>query len=122
MRCGFAPRAAVDADGAQAIAINPYSVIGDTAVDAIVIAAPDQCRAPSTLACIATGKSVLYEKPLIKDRSESLAMMLAERREERDRCGWAICGGVILSMHGSKPCSNAAISVKFVRSFASTDM
>jgi myo-inositol 2-dehydrogenase / D-chiro-inositol 1-dehydrogenase len=69
-----------EATGAQGIASDPYAVINDTFVDAIVIAAPDQFHAPLTLACIAAGKPVLCEKPLSQRGNECLAVLDAEEK------------------------------------------
>ncbi len=66
------------ATGALNIASDPLAVINDKAVDAVVIAAPDQFHAPLTLACISAGKPVLCEKPLSQDVKECLAVMAAE--------------------------------------------
>ena len=73
-------RAAADATGAKTIASDPLAVINDSAVDAVVIAAPDQFHAPLTLACIAAGKPVLCEKPLSQDVGECLAVLEAEEK------------------------------------------
>jgi myo-inositol 2-dehydrogenase / D-chiro-inositol 1-dehydrogenase len=62
------------------IASDPMSVIRDTAVDAIVIAAPDQFHAPLTLACIAAGKPVLCEKPLSQGVKQCLEVLAAEEK------------------------------------------
>jgi myo-inositol 2-dehydrogenase / D-chiro-inositol 1-dehydrogenase len=72
-----AERAAA-ATGARSTSTDPFAVINDTAVDAVVIAAPDQFHAPLTLACIAAGKPVLCEKPLSQDVRECLAVLAAE--------------------------------------------
>jgi myo-inositol 2-dehydrogenase / D-chiro-inositol 1-dehydrogenase len=73
---------AADANGAKSVTSDPYAVINDKTVDAVVIAAPDQFHAPLTLACIAAGKSVLCEKPLSQDSKECLAILEAE-----EKCG-----------------------------------
>jgi myo-inositol 2-dehydrogenase / D-chiro-inositol 1-dehydrogenase len=73
-------KSAADAVGAHSIASDPYAVINDPAVDAVVIAAPDQFHAPLTLACIAAGKPVLCEKPLSQDVKECLAVLDAEQK------------------------------------------
>ena len=74
-------RAAAEATGARNIASDPQSVIADSAVDAVVIAAPDPFHAPLTLACIAAGKPVLCEKPLSQDVAECLAVLAAEEKK-----------------------------------------
>ncbi len=73
-------RAAADATGAKSIASDPLAVINDAAVDAVVIAAPDQFHAALTLACIAAGKPVLCEKPLSQDVGECLSVLAAEEK------------------------------------------
>ncbi len=73
-------RTAADANGAKSVTSDPLSVINDTSVDAVVIAAPDQFHAPLTLACIAAGKPVLCEKPLSQDSRECLAVLAAEEK------------------------------------------
>ena len=72
-------RIAADAAGAVEIARDAFSVIADSSVDAIVIAAPDQFHAPLTLACIQADKPVLCEKPLSQNSDECLAVMQAEQ-------------------------------------------
>jgi myo-inositol 2-dehydrogenase / D-chiro-inositol 1-dehydrogenase len=74
--------AVADSKGALHVVSDPLAVINDAAVDAVVIAAPDQFHAPLTLACIAAGKPVLCEKPLSQDRKECLAVLEAE-----EKCG-----------------------------------
>jgi myo-inositol 2-dehydrogenase / D-chiro-inositol 1-dehydrogenase len=71
---------AADANGAKSVTSDPYAVINDATVDAVVIAAPDQFHAPLTLACIAAGKPVLCEKPLSQDSKECLAVLAAEEK------------------------------------------
>jgi myo-inositol 2-dehydrogenase / D-chiro-inositol 1-dehydrogenase len=73
---------AADANGAKSVTCDPFAVISDASVDAVVIAAPDQFHAPLTLACIAAGKPVLCEKPLSQDSKECLAVLAAE-----EKCG-----------------------------------
>ncbi len=74
-------RAAADASGAKHTGSDPLAVIADSAVDAVVIAAPDAFHAPLSLACIAAGKPVLCEKPLSQDVRECLAVLDAEERK-----------------------------------------
>jgi myo-inositol 2-dehydrogenase / D-chiro-inositol 1-dehydrogenase len=75
-------RITADANGARSVTRDPYAVINDATVDAVIIAAPDQFHAPLTLACIAAGKPVLCEKPLSQDSTECLAVLEAE-----EKCG-----------------------------------
>jgi myo-inositol 2-dehydrogenase / D-chiro-inositol 1-dehydrogenase len=65
---------------AKHVVSDPLAVIHDAAVDAVVIAAPDQFHAPLTLTCIAAGKPVLCEKPLSQDSKECLAVLVAEEK------------------------------------------
>jgi myo-inositol 2-dehydrogenase / D-chiro-inositol 1-dehydrogenase len=69
-----------DATGAAHVENDPLAVINDRAVDAVVIATPDQFHAPLTLACIAAGKPVLCEKPLSQDINECIAVLAAEEK------------------------------------------
>ena len=75
-------KATADANGAKSVTHDPLSVINDSSVDAVVIAAPDQFHAPLTLSCIAAGKPVLCEKPLSQNTKECLAVLAAE-----EKCG-----------------------------------
>ena len=77
---GARAKRVADAAGAKHVASDPLAVINDKAVDAVVIAAPDQFHAPLTLACIAAGKPVLCEKPLSQDVKECLDVMAAEEK------------------------------------------
>ena len=69
-----------EATGAQHVASDPLAVINDKAVDAVVIAAPDQFHAPLAIACIEAGKPVLCEKPLSQDLNECLTVLAAEEK------------------------------------------
>jgi myo-inositol 2-dehydrogenase / D-chiro-inositol 1-dehydrogenase len=69
-----------DATGAHHIASNPFTVINDPNVDAVVIAAPDQFHASLTIGCIEAGKPVLCEKPLSQDLKECLSVLAAEEK------------------------------------------
>jgi myo-inositol 2-dehydrogenase/D-chiro-inositol 1-dehydrogenase len=71
-----------ESTGAKNVGSDPLAVIHDAAVDAVVIAAPDQFHAPLTLACIAAGKPVLCEKPLSQNTSECISVLAAE-----EKCG-----------------------------------
>ncbi|MDE2445452.1 MAG: Gfo/Idh/MocA family oxidoreductase, partial [Alphaproteobacteria bacterium] len=59
---------------------DPYIVINDPQIDAVLIAVPDHFHAPLTLACIAAGKPVLCEKPLSQDVKECLEILAAEEK------------------------------------------
>jgi len=78
-----------DADEARAKAIaaetgagrasdDPYSVIEDPAVGAVLIASPDSTHADFAIACIRAGKPVLCEKPLAPTAAEGLRVIEAE--------------------------------------------
>jgi myo-inositol 2-dehydrogenase / D-chiro-inositol 1-dehydrogenase len=73
-------KSVADAMNAKTIASDPLAVINDSAVDAVVIATPDQFHASLTLACIAAGKPVLCEKPLSQDVIECRAVLDAEEK------------------------------------------
>ena len=73
-------RIVADKVGARHVVSDAEAAIRDSAVDAIVIAAPDPFHAPLTLACIAAGKPVLCEKPLSQSTQECLAVMAAEEK------------------------------------------
>jgi myo-inositol 2-dehydrogenase / D-chiro-inositol 1-dehydrogenase len=75
-------KSTAEVTGARHVSSDPLAVINDKSVDAVVIAAPDQFHAPLTLACIASGKPVLCEKPLSQDVNECLSVLDAE-----EKCG-----------------------------------
>ncbi len=50
--------------GGAAVFTDANAVIGDAAIDAVVIASPDPTHADLAIACIEAGKPVLCEKPL----------------------------------------------------------
>jgi myo-inositol 2-dehydrogenase/D-chiro-inositol 1-dehydrogenase len=80
-----------DADAARAKAVtaetgaahslaDPLALIADPAIDAVIIASPDQTHRAFTLACIAAGKPVLCEKPLAPTARECLEIVAAEAK------------------------------------------
>lgn len=71
-------RKVADETGAANVSTDAEAVIANKAVDAVLIASPDQTHAPLTLACIKAGKPVLCEKPLSQDSRECLAVLDAE--------------------------------------------
>eukprot|EP01037_Dinobryon_pediforme_P017798 gene17798-18018_t len=71
-------KAVADAYGARHVSSDPYAVIADTSVDAVLIASPDQTHAPLSKACVELGKPVLCEKPLSQDSKECLEVIAAE--------------------------------------------
>ncbi len=62
---------------------DPYGLIGDAAVDAVVIASHDSTHAEFVRACVAAGKPVLCEKPLAPTLIEASALVadLGDRTE-----------------------------------------
>ena len=67
-----------DEHGAVHVANDPFAVIADTTIDAVLIASPDQTHAALAKACVAAGKPVLCEKPLSQDANECLDVIAAE--------------------------------------------
>ena len=75
-----------DLDGERAAAVaagipgsrtvdDPYAMITDPAVDAVVIASHDSTHADFVRACVRAGKPVLCEKPLALSSQESAALL-----------------------------------------------
>ena len=64
--------------GGAAVFTDPHALIGENAVDAVLIAAPDPTHADLTIACIEAGKPVLCEKPLGIDLAEANRVVRAE--------------------------------------------
>jgi myo-inositol 2-dehydrogenase/D-chiro-inositol 1-dehydrogenase len=73
-------RTAADETGAQAVATDPLDLIKDPAIDAVLIASPDGTHKELTLACIASRKPVLCEKPLAPTPHECLEVVTAESK------------------------------------------
>ena len=71
-------RSVADATGARSVSKDPLATIEDKAVDAILIASPDQTHAELTLASLHVRKPVLCEKPLSQDTAECLRVVQAE--------------------------------------------
>ena len=69
-----------DETGARNVTIDPAAVIGDPAVDAVLVASPDATHKELTLACLAAGKPVLCEKPLAPTAAECLEVVETEAR------------------------------------------
>jgi myo-inositol 2-dehydrogenase/D-chiro-inositol 1-dehydrogenase len=91
---GAAIQAIYDADAARAGAIagetgaarvfdDAQALIRDPAVDAVLVASPDQTHKDLTLAAIAAGKPVLCEKPLAPTPAECLKVLAAEAKSGR---------------------------------------
>jgi myo-inositol 2-dehydrogenase / D-chiro-inositol 1-dehydrogenase len=72
-----AAAAAREGAGARAIE-DPYALIVDAAVDAVVVASYDATHEAFVLACIAAGKPVLCEKPLATTADACLRIVAAE--------------------------------------------
>jgi len=71
-------RSVADATGARDVSRDPLATIEDKAVDAVLIASPDQTHAELTLASLQAKKPVLCEKPLSQDVAECLRVLHAE--------------------------------------------
>ena len=71
-------RGAADATGARNVSKDPLATIEDKAVDAVLIASPDDTHAELTLASLRARKPVLCEKPLSQDVAECLRVLQAE--------------------------------------------
>ncbi len=78
-----------DADAARASSVaaetgalksgsDPYALINDPDIGAVLIASPDSTHADYTIACIKAGKHVLCEKPLAPTAAEGLEVIEAE--------------------------------------------
>ena len=70
--------AVASACGAASVFTDPDALIGDAAVEAVVIGAPDSTHADLTIACIEAGKPVLCEKPLGVDLADAERVVEAE--------------------------------------------
>lgn len=57
---------------------DPFELIANKDVQAVLIASPDETHRDLTLACIAAGKPVLCEKPLAPTSGECLEIVAAE--------------------------------------------
>ena len=64
--------------GGGAVFTDALALIGEAAVDAVVIAAPDSTHADLTIACVEAGKPVLCEKPLGVDLADARRVLRAE--------------------------------------------
>lgn len=78
---GAVPVAVSDADRERAAALgcpvfdDPYALISDPQVDAVLIASSDDTHEPFVLACLDAGKPVLCEKPLGLTASSALKLV-----------------------------------------------
>jgi myo-inositol 2-dehydrogenase / D-chiro-inositol 1-dehydrogenase len=76
-------KSVADSSGALHVTADPYEVIADKSIDAVLIASPDHTHAPLTKACVELGKPVLCEKPLSQDSRECLDVIAAEVKSEK---------------------------------------
>src|SRR5690349_18343217 len=72
-----------DETGAAKVFSDATALIRDAAVDAVLVASPDQTHKDLTLAAIAAGKPVLCEKPLAPTPAECLEVLAAETKAGR---------------------------------------
>ena len=72
-------RAQAAAGGARVLS-DPYALINDAAIDAVIVASPDATHRGYVLACIAAGKPVLCEKPMALTTAECLDIVAAEEK------------------------------------------
>jgi myo-inositol 2-dehydrogenase / D-chiro-inositol 1-dehydrogenase len=66
-----------------AVAPDPFALIGDAAIDAVVIASSDETHEVFVRACLEVGKPVLCEKPLAATAEASLRVVEAEAQGGR---------------------------------------
>jgi myo-inositol 2-dehydrogenase / D-chiro-inositol 1-dehydrogenase len=76
-------KAVADETGAKTAGSDPLAIINDPAIDAVLIASPDNTHRDLTLACLAAQKPVLCEKPLAPTAKECLDIVAAETRAGR---------------------------------------
>jgi myo-inositol 2-dehydrogenase/D-chiro-inositol 1-dehydrogenase len=76
-------KAIADETGAVQVFGDALALIRDAAVDAILVASPDQTHKEFTLAAIAARKPVLCEKPLAPTPAECLEVLAAEAKGGR---------------------------------------
>jgi len=72
-----------DETGAAKVFNDAGALIQDPAVDAVLVASPDQTHKDLTLAAIAAKKPVLCEKPLAPTSAECLEVLAAETKSGR---------------------------------------
>ena len=72
--------AIADETGARTVVPDAAALIGDAAVDAVLVASPDRTHKDLVLACIAARKPVLCEKPLAPTAVECLEVISAESK------------------------------------------
>lgn len=64
--------------GSSAVFEDPFRVIQDPGIDAVIIASPDATHLDFTLACLQAGKPVLCEKPLATSAQDAARAVGAE--------------------------------------------
>src|SRR4051794_5205637 len=69
-------------DGARALD-DPYALVADPEVGAVLVASADETHEDLVLACVAAGKPVLCEKPLAATAPGALRVVLAEHAAGR---------------------------------------
>lgn len=79
---GRAAGAAAEAEGAR-VHSDPFGLIDDAEVDAVVVASADETHEEFALACVRAGKPVLCEKPLATTSEACLRVVEAEMRGGR---------------------------------------
>jgi myo-inositol 2-dehydrogenase/D-chiro-inositol 1-dehydrogenase len=73
-------KAVADRTGAAKVVTDAVALIEDAAVDAVLVASPDQTHQALALACVAARKPVLCEKPLAPTPAECLEVVAAEAK------------------------------------------
>lgn len=73
-------RTAADRLGIEAVATDLAEVLGDPAIDAVVIATPDATHRDIAIAALDAGKAVLLQKPMAMDAGECRAILKAAER------------------------------------------
>jgi myo-inositol 2-dehydrogenase/D-chiro-inositol 1-dehydrogenase len=71
-------KAVADEIGGGVVVTDAVALIRDPAVDAVLVASPDQTHKALTLACLDARKPVLCEKPLAPTAAECLEVIAAE--------------------------------------------
>ena len=66
--------------GQARVFADPYALIADDHVEAVLIASPDDTHAEYALACLREGKSVLCEKPLATNAADAGRVVEVEWR------------------------------------------
>ena len=73
-------KAIVDETGAGAVVTDAAALIRDPAIDAVLVATPDQTHKELVLGCLAARKPVLCEKPLAPTVAECLEVIATEAK------------------------------------------